>query len=416
MKLALGLLIVLVLVFALARSARADDKLKRAAAAAQLGDASTAQALIAESLARSDPQALLIAACDALNRAKGAEARVFIQRLEAVRPGAPEVAVLKILAAQSDAGPEFHWLNRVVAALPEAKLAQLSPTIFTEPLSTSQPLTDAQLKAASGNGGFLVRLGAMGPVPSDALIDEALELSKANLPPSVAIAVITVLTDSKLAEARQKGALAAARQLLQRTAEKNPGTLYLQVWSVLLGTSDSEALSASELDALEKAVTAQDTSLPMPELFDELERAYERLPERGSAYELAWNTLFKLYPLSMHVVLLRRVKATATRGDAAATARAAHVLAVVGRAFTTQRSIVELNIGRGLLSTASELTHDGALAAESGKAKAEFELLQRRTAALRFIASFPFAGITRDLIAANTHGEIAFLARLPNVP
>jgi len=414
MKLAIGLLILWAVLVLLSRSVWAEDRMKRAAAAAQLGDFATAQALSAGPLAKSDPRALLIAACGALQRAKPAEVTLYLNKLERARPDAPELAVLKILAAQGDGGPVFRWLDPVVAAIATAKLGQPAPTIFNEPISTSKPLDPKQLASATGNGGFLLRLGASGDVPSDALVAEAVELSKAKLQPAVAIAVITVLTNPKLPEAKRAATLEAARELLRRTAEQYPDKLYLAMWSVLLGTNPSEPLTPSELDALDKAAAAPDTAMPLPELFDELERAYGRVAG-ATAYERAWNATFKLFPLDLHVVLLRRVKATAARGDAAAAARAARVLAVLGRAFVAQRSLVELNIGHGLLSAAFELSHDAAIEAESMKAKAEVAQLQRRAATLRFIASLPLAGLTREVIVANAHGELALLASLPDV-
>jgi hypothetical protein len=386
----------------------------RAARAAATGDAATARTKLAEALklAPDHAPALLVQACLELDAGRDAEAGAALERLKDAAPNRPEVKLLERLR-ELRRTPGTGWQQAfreawVSLGRPDLQKSQLLPG--ATPLPPDPAVAEAEqaawTRATSDDVKLFIALG------SRRLDAEKALFLLARLPrledPALYNAVMDALRGDALPESSHEEARKVFRQQLEKLAAAHPRAMQLQLLRLLGDTEQGSALTAAELDALEKLA-----ALPTwrEGSFAELYQQARRLLKDAGVPDAS---AMAMSAVSRSVVdrgsWILRTRNVGTRGalPPEGLKRLGRINRDIGTRMVGQPTLLERMAGLQLIRAGAQDMGD-----EAGRALAlsQIETLEgaldqfRKTAMVRW----PLYSLTEELMDENTRDEPAYL-------
>lgn len=386
----------------------------RAARAAATGDAEQARAALAEALKQAPDHApaLLVQACLAMDAGNDAEAAAALEKLEDAEPGSTEAKLLQRMRELRRA-PGTGWQQAyreawVALGRPDLQKSTLLPG--ATPLPPHPSFAEAEqaawTRATSDEVKLLMALGARRLDPEKALflLSQVPKLEE----PALYLAVMDALRGNALPESSHDEARRVFRATLERLAKKHPRSMQLQLLLLLGDTEQGSALSAAELDALDKVA-----ALPVwrENSYAELyQRARKVLKDAGvpDASAMAMSAVSRSVVDRGSWIL--RTRNVGTRGGLPpeGLARLGRINRDIGSRMVEQPTLMERMAGLQLIRGGTQDMGD-----EMGRklALAQIEALEGAIEQFRKaeLPRWPLHALTEELLEQNTRDEPAYL-------
>jgi hypothetical protein len=386
----------------------------RAARAAATGNRVKAREALGEAqkLAPDFPPVLLVQTCLALDEGNDAEAGAALAKLGAAAPGSPEVAMLEgMRALRSVPGTSWQQAFReawVSLGRPDFQKSILLPGATPLPPDPA----DAEVEKAAWARATSDDTKLMLALASRRLDEDTLAFLLGQVPrledPALYLAVVdtfrgVVLPEPQLAEAGK-----VFRQKLEALAKAHPDSLQLQLLLLLGDTGQGTAMSAAELDALEKLVAMP--SWRQTSFAATYQQARQRLAEAGVTDPSAMAMAVAMRSINDRGTWVLRTRNVGTRGtlDAEGRKRLGRITRELGTRLAAQNTLMERMTGLQLVRGGAQDMGDevGVKLAVTRMDELEKALgVFRKTAMVRW----PLYALTEEMMAANTADETGYL-------
>ena len=391
-----------------------SQRLHRAAEAAAAGRLPLARQKASAVLTSTSgkAQALFILACVALEAGDTREAETTLARLATTAPELAELRLLERLLARRRTAPSSDWCESFRETWTELGRPDFERThLLTRLEPPSLPTTgDEDAHAWRATPSLPARLALA--LTSPPLPREWAEWLLQQVPtledPALFVATAGLLSGSTVSTAFQQRAGPVLHHKLDALARASPRAMQLQLYQQLRDTSEDEAFTARELEALE-AVAALPSWREGTGERTVLE-ARRQLKEAGvphaSRRSFALATAAALGPA--HALLRERTEATRSQLRPGSRHVLGRILMGVGTRMADESLLVPRTLGLLMCRSAAEDLQDSESRARFDEASDELFAVHAefRKAAL---ALWPIASLLEDAYAAAARDECAFL-------
>ncbi len=376
----------------------------RAAALAARGETAEARHLVEPLAVPSNPAALFVLACIALDEGQFETASRLAERLASSRSGAAEGVVLGRLIEERKHAPQDRWTDVAARAWSASGRPTRAAKQLLGTIDVQRPIDQAAIARVNAAGDRLLLEFGRAQAGSAGLIEAAIaEANAVERPVGVQLVAMRVLLDERVPEEKLSHARSAALDLLARIARSNPDDGYLASGVVLLKSDAHVPLTGPDLESIEEVLKRKTFTLPVRALFEAFKTAYEQV-DPGQARSRAFFETAGALPLDIHLALSRRAAATT---DSALRHRAAALLTVAGSRLEAGSTFLDRMIGLSLQTKGAELRGD-ATAIEVAKRKRAIlsDMMSKGNAF--WSHQWPIASLWRDHFVRNTTDEVGY--------
>lgn len=387
---------VALLALALAAAPASQD-----AAVAALRGAPMQALAILDAVLPDDAAELYVRACVQLELGNLPAALESAKRLRALAPDSIEGPLTEALISRRKTRPRERWTDSAA----HAWTVTGRPRSYVEPLlelpKVERELSPGQLASVSGTPDELLIRASWRKQVDGPLLELAFrEAARKDNEPAVLWIAAAVLLDAAPADPLRGKAMAEAKRALGRLAIHDPGDGYAAAGEVLLDTPDDAPLSGGELDALEKALERKRFELPIRSLFQGVRAAFLKV-DAVQANSRAFAASSADFGAAVHLKLRKRLGATAQPDSV----RVAELLTRAGERLSAGPSLLDRNIGAGLLSVAAEAAGEGD-AIEAVKARRKELARLNRDGGLFWQSGWPVMSMLDDHYERTAADEV----------